>query len=227
MEALDRLSRYLGRTPDGRGSLEARALLPADLAPQFPSPALDALRDWARDIAERGGLVPVADLIERLEAQRPQKQGARRLNAAVDALARVGYGIAPDPQLSLRLPKATEPVVVFDLAGAEERPGEVSGAYRAAQVQIALGAFAAHADGDVAEADHAIADGPGDVIVSASTAGGKTEAAFLPLISSVLDAPDGAPGFDLVYVGPLRALISDQARRLEEICAETGVPVVP
>ena len=65
------------------------------------------------------------------------------------------------------------------------------------------------------------------MIVSASTAGGKTEAAFLPLILSVLDAPDGAPGFDLIYIGPLRALISDQARRLEEICAETGVPVVP
>ena len=106
MEALDRLSRYLGRTPDGRGSLEAQALLPIDLATLFPSPALDALRDWARHIAERGGVVPVADLIERLEAQRPQKLGARRLSAAADALARVGYGIAPDPQLSLRLPKA-------------------------------------------------------------------------------------------------------------------------
>ncbi|MCB1328741.1 MAG: DEAD/DEAH box helicase [Maritimibacter sp.] len=78
-----------------------------------------------------------------------------------------------------------------------------------------------------ARAVHAIADSDGDVIVSATTAGGKTEAAFLPLISGVLDAPDVSPGFDLVYVGPLRALISDQARRLEEICAETGLPVVP
>lgn len=155
MDDLDRLSRYLGRNPDGRGSLEAQALLPIDLATLFPSPALDALREWARDIADRGGLVPVADLIERLEGQRPQKLGARRLNAAADALAKVGYGIAPDPQLSLRLPRATEPVVVFDLAGVEERPGEVSGAYRAAQVQIALGAFVAHADGDVAEAERA------------------------------------------------------------------------
>lgn len=65
-----------------------------------------------------------------------------------------------------------------------------------------------------------------DVIISASTAGGKTEAAFLPLISQVLQAPNTS-GFDLVYVGPLRALINDQFARLQELCAETELPVYP
>ena len=78
-----------------------------------------------------------------------------------------------------------------------------------------------------ARAVHAIADGDGDLIVSAATAGGKTEAAFLPLISSVFDAPVERPGFDILYIGPLRALISDQARRLGDICAEIDLPVVP
>lgn len=78
-----------------------------------------------------------------------------------------------------------------------------------------------------ARAVDAIIGGDGDLIISAATAGGKTEAAFLPLISSVLDDPSGEPGFDLVYIGPLRALISDQARRLEGICAELELPVVP
>lgn len=66
-----------------------------------------------------------------------------------------------------------------------------------------------------------------DVIVAASTAGGKTEAAFLPLISQVLDDPADATGFDVLYVAPLKALITDQARRLEDICRETGLPVTP
>ena len=65
-----------------------------------------------------------------------------------------------------------------------------------------------------------------DVIIAASTAGGKTEAAFLPLISSVLEHP-GERGFDLVYVGPLRALINDQFERLDDLCAKTGLPVYP
>ena len=64
------------------------------------------------------------------------------------------------------------------------------------------------------------------MIIAAATAGGKTEAAFLPLISSVLDKP-GEGGFDLVYVGPLKALINDQFERLEDLCAKTDLAVYP
>ncbi|MDD8022662.1 MAG: DEAD/DEAH box helicase [Paracoccaceae bacterium] len=74
---------------------------------------------------------------------------------------------------------------------------------------------------------HAVCGGSGDVIVAASTAGGKTEAAFLPLISQVLETPAEGQGFDLLYIGPLKALITDQARRLEDICQDIGLPVVP
>ncbi|RAP41941.1 ATP-dependent helicase [Rhodovulum viride] len=66
-----------------------------------------------------------------------------------------------------------------------------------------------------------------DLIIAASTAGGKTEAAFLPLISQVLDEPFDGTGFDLLYIGPLKALITDQAMRLEGICQEAELPVVP
>ena len=78
-----------------------------------------------------------------------------------------------------------------------------------------------------ADSVHVVMDGNADLIVSASTAGGKTEAAFLPLISQVLDAPSERDGFDLVYIGPLKALITDQAMRLEDICREAGLPVYP
>lgn len=65
-----------------------------------------------------------------------------------------------------------------------------------------------------------------DLIIAAPTAGGKTEAAFLPLISSVLTEP-GPGGFDLVYVAPLRALINDQLGRMEDLCARAKLPVYP
>lgn len=78
-----------------------------------------------------------------------------------------------------------------------------------------------------ADAIGAIMDGTADLVVTASTAGGKTEAAFLPLISQVLDDPHAGAGFDLLYLGPLKALITDQARRLDSICHEAGLPVVP
>ena len=69
-------------------------------------------------------------------------------------------------------------------------------------------------------------DSENDLIIAAPTAGGKTEAAFLPLISSVIEEPNRT-GFDLVYIGPLRALINDQFLRLSELCKEAEVPVYP
>ena len=80
---------------------------------------------------------------------------------------------------------------------------------------------------DVQErAIHTLLNDERDVIIAAPTAGGKTEAAFLPLISSVLEESNEG-GFDLVYIGPLRALINDQFRRLEDLCARAEVPVYP
>ena len=68
--------------------------------------------------------------------------------------------------------------------------------------------------------------GDTDLIIAAATAGGKTEAAFLPLISRAHTTAEGQ-GFDLVYVGPLRALINDQFRRLEDLCEALEIPVHP
>ena len=65
-----------------------------------------------------------------------------------------------------------------------------------------------------------------DLVIAAPTAGGKTEAAFLPLISSVVTEP-GPGGFDLVYVAPLRALINDQLGRVGDVCARADLSVYP
>ena len=71
-----------------------------------------------------------------------------------------------------------------------------------------------------------LVDGDDDLIIAAATAGGKTEAAFLPLISKAFTTGSGK-GFDLVYVGPLRALINDQFQRLEDLCEALDMPVHP
>ncbi|MBN8998005.1 MAG: DEAD/DEAH box helicase [Rhizobiales bacterium] len=58
----------------------------------------------------------------------------------------------------------------------------------------------------------------GDVVISARTAAGKTEAAFLPLLSRITTSGRSADGFGILYVSPLKALINDQHRRLESLC---------
>ncbi|GGV33782.1 hypothetical protein GCM10010182_66960 [Actinomadura cremea] len=70
----------------------------------------------------------------------------------------------------------------------------------------------------------AILAGEDDILISAATASGKTEAAFLPICSALAESPE-AGGFGAVYIGPLKALINDQFARLEELCALLDIPV--
>ncbi|MBK8232069.1 MAG: DEAD/DEAH box helicase [Candidatus Eisenbacteria bacterium] len=66
-------------------------------------------------------------------------------------------------------------------------------------------------------------EGGCDVLIAAETAGGKTEAAFLPALSRA--AFDPQPGIRILGVSPLKALINDQTRRLEEMAEPLGLPV--
>ncbi|RAS63562.1 ATP-dependent Lhr-like helicase [Vibrio diazotrophicus] len=69
-----------------------------------------------------------------------------------------------------------------------------------------------------------ILSGNTDVLISASTAAGKTEAFFLPACSATADKTNG---FGIVYISPLKALINDQYRRLESLCELLDMPVTP
>lgn len=68
--------------------------------------------------------------------------------------------------------------------------------------------------------------GDRDVIIAAATAAGKTEAAFLPILTRLAQADEDAPRL-AVYIGPLKALINDQWQRLEGLCETLQIPVTP
>ncbi len=63
-----------------------------------------------------------------------------------------------------------------------------------------------------------------DVLISASTAAGKTEAFFLPAISAIAEQQEGV---GILYISPLKALINDQDRRLESLSDMLDMPVTP
>ncbi|MCY4191676.1 MAG: TerB N-terminal domain-containing protein [Rhodospirillaceae bacterium] len=148
-KGLEKYSRYLGRNPDGRGTLEAHALLPEAVWSLFPCREKEELRTWAASQVEAGGLVPVQDVLERLEGARPDKVGKHQLIGVADALARLGVGMAPDPRFALQQPRYGGPVVLFHLPGdigTIENPSE---AYRNAIVSLAVGALVAYSDGRI------------------------------------------------------------------------------
>ncbi|MFD2053660.1 DEAD/DEAH box helicase [Mesorhizobium calcicola] len=70
----------------------------------------------------------------------------------------------------------------------------------------------------------AMLNGENDVLIAAATAAGKTEAAFLPILTKVADRKEG--GFSVLYVSPLKALINDQFRRLDDLCERMEIDVV-
>ncbi|RUT72556.1 DEAD/DEAH box helicase, partial [Ancylomarina longa] len=55
-----------------------------------------------------------------------------------------------------------------------------------------------------------------DVIIAAATASGKTEAAFFPILTHLLNE-DNNKGV-VLYISPLKALINDQWDRLSDLC---------
>ncbi len=63
----------------------------------------------------------------------------------------------------------------------------------------------------------------GNVLLTASTASGKTEAAFFPILTLLDENPSATVG--VLYIAPLKALINDQFGRLSELLEEEGIPV--
>ena len=62
-----------------------------------------------------------------------------------------------------------------------------------------------------------------NVLLTASTASGKTEAAFFPILTLLDENPSRTVG--VLYIAPLKALINDQFGRLNELCEEEGIAV--
>lgn len=62
-----------------------------------------------------------------------------------------------------------------------------------------------------------------NVLLSASTASGKTEAAFFPILSDIYEEKQDS--VKVLYIAQLKALINDQYERLTELCQDVDIPI--
>ena len=74
------------------------------------------------------------------------------------------------------------------------------------------------------EAAHAIFDTEENLLLASSTASGKTEAAFFPILTLLSEQPI-LDSVSVLYVAPLKSLINDQFLRMEEVMDASGIPV--
>lgn len=77
--------------------------------------------------------------------------------------------------------------------------------------------------GNQVAACEVIFDSDDNLLLSSGTATGKTEAAFLPVLTELYNKPSSSVG--VMYISPLKALINDQFKRLEQLLLDSNIPV--
>lgn len=77
--------------------------------------------------------------------------------------------------------------------------------------------------GNQVAACEVIFDSNDNLLLSSGTASGKTEAAFLPVLTELYNKPSSSVG--VIYISPLKALINDQFKRLEQLLLDSNIPV--
>ncbi len=75
------------------------------------------------------------------------------------------------------------------------------------------------------DAARVIFESDSNLLLSSSTASGKTEAAFFPIITDILSHPECSESVSVLYIAPLKSLINDQFSRLDELLDMTGITV--
>lgn len=75
------------------------------------------------------------------------------------------------------------------------------------------------------DAAHVIFETNKNLLLSSSTASGKTEAVFFPILSELCALPLASDGVKVLYIAPLKSLINDQFYRMEDLLDQSGIPV--
>ncbi|RII26757.1 MAG: Tellurite resistance protein TerB [Geobacter sp.] len=148
-DELESYSRYLGRNPEGKNSIEATSYL--------PQPLLD--RHAGNDFQKLSNCLSVqvhsanpecfsfSMLLEHIPSIKPDGFGKKEATAIANLLAKMKIGIEPDPRFGNFIPKAGQDVVLFKIS--QNAPNSPSTEYSAATVVLHLASAVASADGTV------------------------------------------------------------------------------
>lgn len=148
---LEAYSRYLGRVPDGQASVQAQALLPAELVNLSSGSAGQAIA-WARHRlgAHDVAVVPVGEFSAFISSPQDAKPTKKDVIALAQVLGRAGVGIEPDPRLGGAV-LTSGSMVLF--AAPEGPTAAASDAYQAATLLLHLAAAVSTADGNFDETE--------------------------------------------------------------------------
>jgi uncharacterized tellurite resistance protein B-like protein len=148
VDELDSYSRYLGRNPDKKDSLEALALLPNDILSEQQKNELNRFSGWLKNTVKESSFVETD--ANNLFSHFALSDQIRKKDVVtiVQMLEKLRFGLEPDVRFGSPLPK-TDKVILFKLP--EDSPSVPSSEYSAAMLLLHLGVAIAHADGTVSD----------------------------------------------------------------------------
>jgi len=149
---LDAYSRWLGRNPDGRGSLGAAALLPAELVDNRTG-NVGELHAWAEACLADGQTSDIRadDLISRWPTTVAGKMAKPESVSAAQLLGHLGIGIEPDVRFGGPV-LAPGPAALFRTG--QQGSQTASSTFNAATILLHLAVAVGQADGQVSASEH-------------------------------------------------------------------------
>jgi tellurite resistance protein len=152
-DALDPLSRYLGRNPGQENSLEAYGLLPLELIETKTNPAAEKIKNWISDKLgdNRQASIDASTLVAMWSDSKTDGLSKKESTTLAQLLEKFGYGLVPDPRFGGVNLKAIGKAIIFSLE--KNSPKVPTKEYQAATVLLRLAAIISGADGTVAESE--------------------------------------------------------------------------
>ena len=149
-ESLDAYSRFLGRNPDAKGSLESALTLPIELWPESARLELESLAS-----AVAGGTVVTTfgSLLEKFKASANITRD--KLTAFARVLGEAGVSIEPDARISGRTSKSAEYVALYATPPSNSTIF-VDDSYLTVELMVDMAASIAMADGNASEQEVAL-----------------------------------------------------------------------
>ncbi len=150
MDKLDSYSRFLGRSPEKKDTIEAHLLLPAELQGHNSSSEIESLKEWINE--NSNAPVSVTELTQKIKGEIPTSMTKKIWSELADCLGALNFCIAPDPVYSIRRLKIDDTAILFKTPN-EGRLHTPSAEFESSLVNMAIASMIAHADGQIAEAE--------------------------------------------------------------------------
>lgn len=152
-DEIDAYSRFLGRNPDGKNSIEASSYLPKALLKKHAGKELRNLANWLTTVLSSQSCksVLLSSLLTHIPSVSKDTFGKKDVTSIANILAKLSVGMEPDPRFGSLVPKIDQEVVLYRMS--KSAPNSPSTEYSAATVILHLASAVAAADGSIDETE--------------------------------------------------------------------------